>query len=129
MSCFARGKSVSTGKWPSTSEYRDLVKTLAQMYVYRDGFGVRMGNDWLRLGAAWTSASGYYSLKLSNVVGFFRLSVGDNPELIEKSDRDGRAARKMLYQSPPASASVLRKSWRSTSSTKMASRLSPRSRT
>jgi signal transduction histidine kinase len=73
----------------SATEYRDLVKALAQIYVYRDGFGVRMGNDWLRLGAAWTSAAGYYSLKPSNVIGFFRLSVGDNPELIEKSDREG----------------------------------------
>lgn len=73
----------------STTDYRDMVKALAQMYVYRDGFGVRMGNDWLRLGAAWTSAAGYYSLKPSNVVGFFRLSVGDNPQLIEKSDREG----------------------------------------
>jgi signal transduction histidine kinase len=72
-----------------TTDYRDLVKTLAQIYVYRDGFGVRMGTDWLKLGAAWTSATGYYSLKPSNVVGFFRLSVGDNPLLIEKSDREG----------------------------------------
>ncbi|HEY5911128.1 MAG TPA: sensor histidine kinase [Verrucomicrobiae bacterium] len=72
-----------------TTEYRDLIKALAQVYVYRDGFGVRMGNDWLRLGAAWTSAAGYYSLKPSNVIGFFRLSVGDNPQLIEKSDREG----------------------------------------
>ena len=36
----------------SVTEYRDLIKALAQIYVYRDGFGVRMGNDWLRLGAS-----------------------------------------------------------------------------
>ncbi len=65
------------------------VKNLAQMYVYRDGFGVRMGKDWLNLAGAWTSAASYYSLKPSNVIGFFRLSVGDNPQLIEKSDREG----------------------------------------
>ena len=73
----------------SASDYRDQVKNLAQMYVYRDGFGVRMGKDWLNLGGAWTSAASYYSLKPSNVIGFFRLSVGDNPQLIEKSDREG----------------------------------------
>jgi signal transduction histidine kinase len=71
------------------SDYRETVKALAQMYVYRDGFGVRMGQDWLKLGGAWTSGAGYYSLKPSNVMGFFRLSVGGNPELIEKSDREG----------------------------------------
>lgn len=61
----------------SASDYRDQVKNLAQMYVYRDGFGIRMPNDWLRLGAAWTSEAGYYSLKPSNVIGFFRISVAD----------------------------------------------------
>lgn len=73
----------------STKDYRDQVKDLAQVYVYRDGFGVRMGQDWLRLGGAWTSESGYYSLKPSNVIGFFRISVEHNPLLIEKSDREG----------------------------------------
>jgi len=73
----------------NASDYRDQVKNLAQMYVYRDGFGVRMGKDWLNMGGAWTSAASYYSLKPSNVIGFFRLSVGENPELIEKSDREG----------------------------------------
>ncbi len=71
------------------SDYRAYVKSLAQIYVYRDGFGIRMPNDWLRLGSAWTSAAGYYSLKPSNVIGFFRVSVADNPQLEEKSDREG----------------------------------------
>ncbi|HLX69415.1 MAG TPA: sensor histidine kinase [Verrucomicrobiae bacterium] len=73
----------------NAKDYRDQVKDLAQVYVYRDGFGVRMGQDWLRLGGAWTSESGYYSLKPSNVIGFFRISVEHNPLLIEKSDREG----------------------------------------
>jgi signal transduction histidine kinase len=73
----------------NASDYRELVKALAQVYVYRDGFGIRMPNDWLRLGAAWTSQTGFYSLKPSNTIGFFQLSVADNPQLIEKSDREG----------------------------------------
>src|SRR5437867_3120214 len=48
-----------------------------------------MPNDWLRLGAAWTSQTGFYSLKPSNTIGFFQLSVAGNPQLIEKSDREG----------------------------------------
>lgn len=73
----------------SASDYRDQVKKLAQVYVYRDGFGIRMPNDWLRLGSAWTSEAGYYSLKPSNVIGFFKVSVEGNPQLEEKSDREG----------------------------------------
>jgi len=73
----------------NAGDYRALIKALAQVYVYRDGFGIRMPNDWLRLGAAWTSQTGFYSLKPSNTVGFFQLSVEKNPQLIEKSDREG----------------------------------------
>ena len=71
------------------SSYRNLVKELAEIYIYRDGFGVGMNRDWLNLGGAWTTASGYYSLKPNNVIGFFAISVGDNPGLVEKSDREG----------------------------------------
>ena len=72
-----------------SSDYRELIKALAQIYVYRDGFGIRMPNDWLRLGAAWTSQTGFYSLKPSNTIGFFQLSVEKNSGLVEKSDREG----------------------------------------
>lgn len=78
-----------TKVFDKASDYRSLVKQLAQIYVYRDGFGIRMPNDWLKLGAAWTSQTGFYSLKPNNVIGFFRISVERNPELIEKSDREG----------------------------------------
>jgi signal transduction histidine kinase len=73
----------------TSGDYKDLVKILAQIYVYRDGFGVRMPNDWLRLGSAWTSQTGFYSLKPRNIIGFFQLSVERNPALVEKSDREG----------------------------------------
>jgi len=73
----------------SAAEYRTLVKRLAQIYVYRDGFGIRMHRDWLDLGGAWTSQRGFYSLKPKNVIGFFQLSVEKNPDLVEKSDREG----------------------------------------
>ncbi|CAN5349239.1 hypothetical protein BH09VER1_BH09VER1_28170 [soil metagenome] len=73
----------------TTTDYKSLIKHLAQIYVYRDGFAVRMHSDWLGLGTAWTSQSGYYSLKPKNVIGFFDLSVESNPELAEKSDREG----------------------------------------
>jgi signal transduction histidine kinase len=73
----------------NAKDYRDVVKELARLYVYRNGFGIRMPNDWLRLGAAWTSQTGFYSLKPNNVIGYFNLTVEGNPELVEKSDREG----------------------------------------
>ena len=36
------------------SEYRQLVGDLAGIRVYRDGFGIRVGEDWLGLGRQWT---------------------------------------------------------------------------
>jgi len=71
------------------SDYQSLVKELAQMYIYRDGFGIGMNRDWLNLGGAWTGAKGYYSLKPNNVIGYFAISVANNPSMVEKSDREG----------------------------------------
>ena len=36
------------------SDYRKLVRDLAGIRVYRDGFGIRVGDDWLGLGKQWT---------------------------------------------------------------------------
>jgi len=73
----------------SLLEYRNFVKSHAGLYVYRDNFGIRMPDDWLGLGKAWTSAKGYYSLKPNNCIGYFSISVDNNKSLLEKSDREG----------------------------------------
>ena len=70
-------------------DYQAVVKDLAQIYIYRDGFGIGMNKDWLGLGAAWTTGRGYYSLKPNNVIGYFAISVEKNMGLEEKSDREG----------------------------------------
>ena len=71
------------------SEYRQLVHDLAGIRVYRDGFGVRVGEDWLGLGKQWTRGSSYYGLRPGNVLGFVAISARDNPDLEETTSREG----------------------------------------
>ena len=71
------------------SEYRRLVRDLAGIRVYRDGFGIRVGEDWLGLGRQWTGATSYYGLRPGNVLGFVAISVRDNPNLVETTSREG----------------------------------------
>ena len=37
------------------SEYKDYIKNLSGIRVYRDGFGIRVDPDWLKLGQQQTS--------------------------------------------------------------------------
>ena len=71
------------------SEYRRLVRDLAGIRVYRDGFGIRVGEDWLGLGRQWTGATSYYGLRPGNVLGFVAISARDNPNLVETTSREG----------------------------------------
>ena len=73
----------------SMSEYRQLVGGLAGIRVYRDGFGIRVGEDWLGLGRQWTGGSSYYGLRPGNVLGFVAISARENPDLVETTSREG----------------------------------------
>ncbi len=73
----------------SLSEYKNYVKSLSGIRVYRDGFGIRVDKDWLELGKAWTSGLSYYGLKLENTLGYIALSARDNKNLEETTDREG----------------------------------------
>lgn len=75
--------------FPKFDDYKDYVKDQARVSIFRDGFGVRMADDWLKLGKAWTSGKSYYGLKPSNTLGFVSISTYGNPKLTEKSDREG----------------------------------------
>ena len=48
-----------------------------------------MEEDWLRLGQSWTSGRSYYGLRPANTIGYFEVSAEYNPQLREKSDREG----------------------------------------
>ena len=71
------------------SDYRRLVRDLAGIRVYRDGFGIRVGEDWLGLGRQWTGGSSYYGLRPGNVLGYVAISARDNPDLVETTSREG----------------------------------------
>ena len=71
------------------SEYRKLVRELAGIRVYRDGFGIRVGEDWLGLGKQWTGGTSYYGLRPRNVLGYVSISAQDNPDLVETTSREG----------------------------------------
>ena len=77
------------GIFDTFAEYRQLIGALSGIRVYRDGFGIKVDQDWLELGRQWTSARSYYGLKPNNTLGYIALSARDNALLEETTDREG----------------------------------------
>lgn len=75
--------------WDKKSDYRQYVSDLAGIRVYRDGFGIRVGEDWLQLGRQSTSGGSLYGLRPKNVIGFIAISARDNRMLLETTSREG----------------------------------------
>lgn len=71
------------------SDYRQIAKDFAGIRVYRDGFGVRVDDDWLGLGKQWTSGSSYYGLRPVNVIGYVAITAKQNDVLQETTSREG----------------------------------------
>lgn len=71
------------------SEFRKQIQRLSGVRVYRDGFAVRVDDDWLDLGKGWTSAGSYYGLKPANTLGYIALTARENMQLEETTDREG----------------------------------------
>ena len=71
------------------SDYKEYIKSLSGIKVYRDNFGIRVDNDWLGFGKAWTSGRSYYGLKIENTIGYIALSSKNNQKLEETTDREG----------------------------------------
>lgn len=67
--------------------YKDYIKDLSGIRVYRDGFGIRVDKDWLELGSAATSARSRYVLKPDNTIGYISISSGGNSNLRETTNR------------------------------------------
>ncbi len=73
----------------TVGDYRRTIEKQSGIKVYRDGFGIRVSNDWLNLGRQWTKARSYYTLKPQNTLGYIAISARDNDQLQEKTDREG----------------------------------------
>lgn len=71
------------------ADFRKYINQMHGIRVYRDGFGIRVDEDWLGLGKQWTSARSYYGLKPANTLGFIAITARDNPTLQETTNREG----------------------------------------
>jgi len=73
----------------TVSDLRSYVRDLSGVKVYRDGFGIHVDRDWLKLGAQWISGRSWYTLRPEGTIGFIALSAKDNARLEETTDREG----------------------------------------
>ena len=71
------------------AEFRNYIKQMHGIRVYRDGFGIRVDEDWLGLGKQWTRARSYYGLKPANTLGYIAITARDNATLQETTNREG----------------------------------------
>jgi signal transduction histidine kinase len=71
------------------SEYKQVIKGISGIRVYRDGFAIRVDQDWLGLGTQQTSGGSFYGLRPMNTLGFVSLTARDNMDLEETTDREG----------------------------------------
>lgn len=78
----------TTSIFDRAADYREFVRALVGIKVYRDGFGVRVDEDWLGLGEQWTSGGSYYSLRPGNVSGYVSISAKQNAALEETTNRE-----------------------------------------
>ena len=79
--------------YSAAADYKKFVKQHIGVRIYRDGFGIRPygldGDDWLGLSSGQTSGRSFYGMRPNNVVGYVKLSVKENNQLKEKTDREG----------------------------------------
>ncbi len=71
------------------SDFKKVIESISGVRVYRDGFGVRVDQDWLGLGKQWTFATSYYTLRPANTLGYVSISAEHNKQLEETTDREG----------------------------------------
>ena len=88
---FDLGKQAFEGQhvFDRVSSYRDHIKDLSGVGIFRDGFRIRVDEDWLKLGPQWTGGGSYYGLKPGNTLGYVALTAKDNADLVETADREG----------------------------------------
>lgn len=79
--------------FPVKGDYKTFIKNQIGVRIFRDGFGIKPyglpQNDWLGLNKGQTSGSSFYGLRPGNVIGFIQISVYENINLLEKTDREG----------------------------------------
>ena len=72
----------------SNSELREFAKRVSGIRVFRDGFGIRLNEDWLGLSAQQTEGRSFYGLRPKNTAGYVNLTALANASLEETSSRE-----------------------------------------
>jgi signal transduction histidine kinase len=71
------------------SELRNLIREMHGIRIYRDGFNVRVAEDWLGLGKQVTSGASWYGLRPATTMGYIAITASGNAQLTETTDREG----------------------------------------
>jgi Histidine kinase-, DNA gyrase B-, and HSP90-like ATPase len=83
------GSVEEIGVFDSLSDMRRHINDLAGVRIYRDGFNVRVDEDWLGLGQLWSRGKSWYGLRPATTMGYIALSAAENSQLVETTDREG----------------------------------------
>jgi signal transduction histidine kinase len=83
------GSVQEIGAFDSVSEARSALRSFAGVRVYRDGFNVRVDDDWLGLGRQWTTGKSFFGLRPATTMGYVAISAAKNQQLVETTDREG----------------------------------------
>lgn len=70
------------------SDLREFAEGIIGIRVFRDGFGIRLEDDWLGLSKQQTTGSSWYGLRPQNSAGYVNLSAAENASLEETSSRE-----------------------------------------
>ena len=71
------------------SEIARYVRDVGGVRIYRDGFGINVPNDWMKLAESWSSGSSWYGIRPGNVIGYIDLTAEHNSLLEETTNREG----------------------------------------
>ena len=85
----AKATGVDFSTLDRQSDYRDWLNERGGVHVYRDGFRINLGDDFMSLGEAFSSSSSYYGLRPANVIGYVEITAEHNAGLEETTDREG----------------------------------------
>jgi len=93
----SEGSVEEIGVFDKAKQLRETLKEMHGIRVYRDGFNVRVSEDWLGLGKQVTSGGSWYGLRVGSTLGYVAISSAANGQLTETTDREGFSETPAFY--------------------------------